>query len=108
MSCNCCCTNTLRLCKAPVCGTIDFGITAQLAGIYRMVFEFLGVEYTRYKEFEVDEAIIFPLDGMNESYTFTVRIYEPDNKQVVIQKDDIEYDCFEFETRMAYAMNEVI
>lgn len=107
MSCDCCCKKILRLCKASVCGSIDFGITAQVDGVHKMEFDFLGSTFSRFKQFAVDDKIIFPLDGMNESYTFIVKLYEPDGKQVVIKIDDIEYDCFEFETALSYAMNEI-
>lgn len=107
MSCDCCCKKILRLCKVPVCGEgLNFGITAQVDGNHRMTFDFLGVEFTINKTFVLDDPIIFPVNDLNENYTFTAKLYDPTGKQILIEKNAVEYDCFEFETVMSYAVNE--
>ena len=104
MSCNCCCTKILSLCKFSVCGDIDFGIQAVQGGTHTLELEFLGVTFTKEKHFEGDDDIIFPASGLNENYIYTGKLFDPDGKQIVIKKGDIEYDCFSFETSLAYAI----
>lgn len=106
MACDCCCTKILRICKVPVCGTaeVDFGIKAQALGTYTMKFMFLGVEFTKEVDFEIDQQIKFPVGDLNESFTFTARIYDPSGNQILIQKAGVNYDCFEFETIPSYVL----
>lgn len=106
MPCDCCCTKTLRLCSVNVCAesVIDFGITAQVEGTHQLILKFLGVEVLIEKDFAVDDQMTFPVGGLNENFTYTARIYEPDGKQVVIRKDSVEYDCFEFQTVLKLAL----
>lgn len=101
---NCCCTNTLNFCTQNVCGEIDFDILAINSGVHTMVAEFLGVQVTISKEFLAGEKIIFPLSLLNESYEYTVNIFEPNGSQVVISKAGIEYDCFKFKTILNVAV----
>lgn len=99
MSCDCCCKKTLNICSVSICDDgIDIGITAQVDGEHKMIVEFLSVQYVIVKTFAVDDKIIFPVSSLNESFTYTARVYEPDGKQVVIEKDAIQYDCFKFKT----------
>lgn len=72
-----------------------------------MVFDFLGVQFTVEKEFDVDEQITFPTTDLNEDYTYHMKLVEPDGKQVIIRKDEIDYDCFEVKTIISYAVNSV-
>lgn len=96
MSCDCCCVKTLRLCKTSACDDIDFGITAQTPGKHSLVIEFLGREITITKTFAADDEITFPASSLNENFTFKGKLFDPFDKQIVIRKDDIYYDCVEF------------
>lgn len=104
---SCCCEKILRLCKVSVCGTsqIDFGIVAAIAGTYKIKFDFLGIEYSIEKAFEVDEAIKFPTQELNESHVFLFRLYDPEGNQVSITRDEIIYDCVEVETTISFLLN---
>lgn len=98
MSCDCCCIKTLRLCKVQSCDDIDFGITAQISGVHKLVLEFLGRQISITKTFEPDDEITFPASSLNENFTYLAKLYDPSGKQIVISKDDIDYDCIEFKT----------
>ena len=105
MSCDCCCKKTLNLCSTSVCDEgIDFGITAQIDGDHKMIVDFLGLQYVITETFAVDDKIIFPVDSLNESFTYSGRVYEPDGKQVLIEKDGVQYDCFKFKTTINVAV----
>lgn len=103
MSCNCCCTNTLDLCRQSVCDTLDIGITAQLHGVYKFIVDFLGTEITLAEEFEVDDELEFDITGLNENMTFTGKLYQPNDKQIIISKDGVSYDCIKFKTVISVA-----
>lgn len=98
MSCNCCCSKILKLCKVNACDSIDFGITAQAEGVHKLVLDFLGSLTTLTETFGNGDEIIFPVTDLNENMIFTARLYQPDGKQIIISKDGVEYDCFEFKT----------
>lgn len=106
---SCCCTNTLLLCKVPVCGAdalIKTGATATEAGEYKLVVGFLGNDFTISKIFAMGEDLNFPSGGLNEYYVFTGSIYKPDGTVFLITvgagEDAIDYDCIYFETIMNY------
>jgi hypothetical protein len=102
MSCDCCCKKTLNLCSVSVCDDgIDLGITAQVDGVHKMIVDFLGVQYVITQTFAVDDKIIFPVDRLNERFTYSARVYEPDGKQVLIEKSGVTYDCFKFKTTLS-------
>ncbi len=103
MSCNCCCTSTLDLCKNSVCDMLDIGITAQIPGVFTFVLDFLGTTITLAEELEVDDPISFDITGLNENMTFTGKIYQPNDKQIVLNKDGVLYDCIKFKTAISVA-----
>lgn len=97
---SCCCTDILEFCSQSVCGSIDFGITAGASGKYKMVGFFLDTQITVVETFTLGDKLIFPLTRLNESYQYTVELYNPTGERIKITKDDIEYDCFRFKTVM--------
>ena len=103
MSCDCCCIKTLRLCKASVCDDIDFGITAQVPGEHKLILDFLGIQIIITKDFAFDDEITFPASSLNESFTYSGKLYDPSGKQIIIRKDDVDYDCIEFTTNITIA-----
>ena len=102
----CRCQKILPLCNVSVCDVIDFGIQAQKEGEHRLVLSYLGIEFTKLASFGVGQQIIFPASGLNENYTYTGTLFEPDGNQIVIQSGEIEYDCFSFQTTLAFAIDE--
>lgn len=99
MSCQCCCTKTLNLCSADICGNeINFNILAQSSGVHKMVTDFLGMPITIEKDFLAGDDVIFPIEGLNEDYEYTVQLFDTSNDKIVIRKDEVDYDCFKFKT----------
>jgi hypothetical protein len=98
MSCNCCCINVLNFCKQSICGEIDFDVKAQVAGVHKLVTYFLNNQITITAEFEIDDNLVFDLDGLNENHKYTVELYDPNGARIKIRKDDVDYDCFKFQT----------
>lgn len=107
MPCDCCCKNVLNLCKIPVCGEVDFGITAQQDGTHQLVVNFLETEITVNKSFSIGDQIVFDVSRLNEDYTFLSQLFAPDGKQILIRKDNVDYDCISFQTVMAYSITEM-
>ena len=103
MSCNCCCTNTLDLCRQSPCDVLNTGITAQLPGVFTFNLDFLGIEVVLSQTFEVDDPLSFDITGLNENMTFTGQLYGPDGKQILISKDGVIYDCIKFKTLISVA-----
>lgn len=98
MNCQCCCTNTLKYCEQDVCSEIDFDIKAQVPGTHKLITHFLNIRLIIEAEFAVNEQVIFPLDGLNENYEYTVELYDPLGAKILIRKDSVDYDCFKFKT----------
>lgn len=86
----------MKLCKVSACDDIDLGITAQVSGSHKLVVDFLGREITITKTFAASDEITFPASSLNENFTFSAKLYDPTGKQIVIRKDDVDYDCVEF------------
>jgi hypothetical protein len=42
--------------------------------------------------------MIFPIDELNENYEYTVELFDPNGDRIIIQKDEVNYDCFRFKT----------
>lgn len=104
VSCSCCCTKVLDFCVQDVCGSMDFDIRAQTSGVYKLVTFFQGVQLTTSKSFLTNDKIIFPLSLFNESYQYTVEIYDPSGARVLIRKNNVDYDCFKFKTVLNVAV----
>lgn len=105
MNCNCCCTKTLDFCDQDVCGELDLDIKAQLPGVHTLVVHFLNVQYSLQSDLQVDENIVFSLEGLNENYTYTATLFDPNGKQILIKKSGVEYDCFTFHTQLHFTLN---
>lgn len=95
----CCCTNTLKYCDQNICGDgVDFNTTAQIPGVFKMVASFLNTQVVIEAEFAMDDELIFPISDLNENYEYTVELFDPNGDRILIQKDDVNYDCFKFKT----------
>lgn len=105
---SCCCNKIKNLCDVALCGgSIETGVLAAKAGVYKLVLDFLGVEYTISEEFQINDELNFPPDGLNENFTFTGKILDPDGDLVSL--DDGSggnvYDCLSFKTKISYEVN---
>lgn len=69
-----------------------------MPGVYKLVTSFLGFELVIEQELELNDALIFPIDQLNENYEYTSEILDPNGDKVTITKDTVEYDCFKFRT----------
>jgi hypothetical protein len=104
---NCCpcCENILPLgCFSPCDVGIDVGYTVGLgeAGNWSVLLQF-GRSWIRYTEnFDEGDALVFSLGNLNENYAYTGQIKKPDGSVLVIEKDGIEYNCFEFVSKTVY------
>lgn len=104
----CCCLKIYQLCEFAVCGesTIDTGILATVTGTFKLVVDFLGVEYIISAEITNGEEIKFPSGELNENYTFVGHILKPDGTKLSFEKDTVTYDCISFKTKMSYEISE--
>ena len=108
MSCCNCCTNTLNLGCVKGCVTIfDTGITADAITAGTWILELSFGNVVQYFSTDVldGEDVIFTLDNLNESYTYTGVIINPAGDIVEIEKDNILYDCIQFTTKIGLQNN---
>ena len=103
MSCFCC-ESVYNLGCVPACegNFIDTGIIAGEGegGVYTMVFNFDGIEVSTSATIADGDSIKFEFDSncMNESYTYTAQIYDPEGDIVPLTYEEITYDCIKFQT----------
>lgn len=105
---SCCCNKIKNLCDVALCGgMIETGVLAAKEGTYKLVLDFLGVEYTISQDFDPDEELNFSPEGLNENFTFTGKILDPDGDLVSL--DDGSggsiFDCLSFKTKLSYEIN---
>jgi hypothetical protein len=82
---------------------LDIGITAQIPGVFKFILDFLGTTVILSEELEVDDPVSFDVTGLNENMTFTGKVYQPNDKQIIISKDGVNYDCIKFKTAISVA-----
>jgi len=46
------------------------------------------------------ETVIFTLTNLNENYTYSGQIIDPNGEIVTLEVNGIEYDCIEFSTKI--------
>jgi len=106
---DCCCSKTLKMCSVNICdGIIDLGVVAQTSGIFKLMLNFLGGKVTIEQEFDEDEEIIFNISSLNENFEYSGKLFEPDDDQVILNKDGVEYDCFKFSTYINQTISNVV
>lgn len=88
------------MCNQNICGDgVEFTLTAEMPGVYKLVTSFLNIKIVIEQEFELDDQLIFPIDKLNENYEYTVEIYDPlGDKVTMAGSGEPEYDCFKFRT----------
>jgi hypothetical protein len=47
------------------------------------------------------------MPNLNENYTYTGQIIDPNGEVVNIEVDGIEYDCIEFSTKVGLSNNQI-
>lgn len=105
MAC-CFCTNTLDFCRIVSClGKLSLGVQAANTGTYILEADFLDSVQRVYQDFEAGDNLEFDISGLNENYSFKSRVLSPTGAQITKTVSDVVYNCFSFETVMAYAIN---
>jgi len=110
MSCCNCCDNTLNLGCFNSCNLIlNTGIVVDLINAGTWVFELNFGNTVQYFSTDVadGETVIFTLNNLNENYTYIGGIISPNGELVKIEKNGIEYDCFEFSTKIGKFGNSI-
>ena len=106
MSCCNCCENTLILgCINSCDAVLNTDIIATIAGVWILELNFSNV--TIYYSFDANmfDTVIFTLENLNENYTYTGQIIDPNGNVVKLFIDGIEYDCIEFSTKVGLSNN---
>ena len=100
-----CCDKILKLCDVPVCsGIIETGIKAQVDGVHKLKVTYLNTEFVIEADLLVDDDVNFPADQLNENYTYTGKLYQPDGSPISIQKNSTTYNCISFKTMLSYTI----
>ena len=80
------------------CGTIVIQKTVNVLGEYALVYEFNGRTYRVTKVFEVGQTLDFQMVGLNEDYSYTAKIEQPDGTVMVFNDGVQECQAFRFRT----------
>lgn len=82
--------------------TIDFsnGFASGVAGDWLIQYEFGRRSGSETVTLTDAEPIVFTFAELNENYTFTATITDPNGDTYTQTVDGIEYDCFKFKTRV--------
>lgn len=102
---SCCCINTLNLCDAPICETLELDVIAIDMGSpngtnYKLVLDFLNVQITLEQEQTAGENVSFDISALNENYQYVGKLYDPNGDLVTIEDSPNSYDCIKFKTVM--------
>ena len=103
MPCCNCCEKTLNLGCLNACGAVyNTGIVVDSITEGTWVLELTFGSVNIYYSVDVldGETVIFTLTNLNENYTYTGQIVDPNGNVVKIKVDGIEYDCIEFSTKI--------
>lgn len=84
MGCNCnnTCDCTTDLGCFDPCGNLELEDTANYTGNYTLKVGYLGSTVKVEAAQTIGEPIAFPLSGLNESFTFTAEILEPEGESL--------------------------
>lgn len=103
MPCCNCCEKTLNLGCLNACNAIyDTGIVADAITAGTWVLELTFGSVNIYYSVDVldGETVIFTLTNLNENYTYSGQIIDPNGEIVIFEVNGIEYDCIEFSTKI--------
>lgn len=97
-----CCSNPYNFGCYGSCSSIRTGVDSDFTGTLTGHFEFAGITVAIDIDVVVDEPIIIPLNGINETAKFTLTLYDEDGDVYPLEIDDTSYTCFEFKTKVVY------
>lgn len=103
MPCCNCCEKTLNLGCFNACNFVyNTGIVADAltAGVWVLELTFGSVNVYYSVNVLDGETVIFTLTNLNENYTYSGQIIDPNGEVINIEVDGIEYDCIEFSTKI--------
>lgn len=103
MNCCPCCENTLFLgCYNPCGMVIDFDmiVTGGMAGDWTLQLTFGRQIQNFVVSLAVGDDIKFNISNLNEYYTYSLTLLDPDGNVVMVEVNGVEYDCFEFKTQI--------
>jgi hypothetical protein len=103
MPCCNCCEKTLNLGCLNACNAVyDTGIVvdALTAGTWVLELTFGSVSIYYSVDVLDGETVIFTLTNLNESYTYSGQIIDPNGEIVTLEVNGTEYDCIEFSTKI--------
>lgn len=103
MPCCNCCEKTLNLGCLNACNAIyNTGIVADALteGVWVLELTFGSVNIYYSVSVADGETVIFTLTNLNENYTYSGQIIDPNGEIVTLEVDGIEYDCIEFSTKI--------
>lgn len=99
---SCCCKKTYHFCK-----TVNACNPSQLSelfkdlpfGDYTLHLEFLN-SVTEIEIKVEDNGVVIPDVELNESYTYSCKLFDSEGARVNLTVDEVEYDCFTFKTSL--------
>lgn len=103
MPCCNCCEKSLNLGCLNACNAIyNTGIVADALTEGTWVLELTFGSVNIYYSVDVldGETVIFTLTNLNENYTYSGQIIDPNGEIVTLEVNGIEYDCIEFSTKI--------
>lgn len=103
MPCCNCCEKSLNLGCFNACNFVyNTGIVvdALTEGVWVLELTFGSVNVYYSVDVLDGETVIFTLTNLNENYTYSGQIINPNGEVVNIEVNGIEYDCIEFSTKI--------
>lgn len=103
MPCCNCCEKSLNLGCFNACNFIyNTGIVADAltAGTWILELTFGSVNVYYSVDVLDGETVIFTLTNLNENYTYSGQIIDPNGEIITLEVNGIEYDCIEFSTKI--------
>ena len=103
MPCCNCCEKSLNLGCFNACNFVyNTGIVvdALTEGVWVLELTFGSVNVYYSVDVLDGETVIFTLTNLNENYTYSGQIINPNGEVVNIEFNGIEYDCIEFSTKI--------
>lgn len=103
MPCCNCCEKSLNLGCFNACDYIyDTGIIADFfnEGVWVLELTFGSVNLYYSRQVFANQNVIFTLTNLNENYTYSGQIIDPNGEIVTLEVNGIEYDCIEFSTKI--------
>lgn len=102
MPCCNCCVNTLKLGCLNACNAVyNTGIVvdALTEGVWVLELTFGSINIYYSVDVFDGETVIFTLTNLNENYTYSGQIIDPNGEIVTLEVNGIQYDCIEFSTK---------